>query len=818
MTAAWQQATAPEHGSAGRAHIISFVALGGEGKTALVANWVAQLAAQNWPGCDAAFAWSFYSQGSEQKSAASSDLFIHEALKFFGETALAESGQSAVDKARRLAQVVAQRRVLLILDGLEPLQYAPTSPMRGALKDGALAQLLRSLAGQNRGLCVLTTRYSIPDLKAFWHSSAPEHKLLRLSETAGVALLGKLGVKGARSECAALVAAVQGHALSIHLFGAYLRDAHAGDIRKRDRVQLREADAQEQGGHAWRVMDAYVAWLADDGGKDGGVAGRRALAILKLLGLFDRPASSECIGALLQAPAIGGLTEDLIGLDEAARNIGYTRLQDAGLLTVQRDGGGNLLALDAHPLLREYFAKTLKQQQVPVWQAAHQRLYTYLCEHTQDKPEPTLDDLQPLYQAVAHGCLAGLVQQACDDVYYARISRGEQFYSTANIGAISPDLGAIACFFDQPWEHVSLDLEEATQALLLNLAAFRLRALGRLREAEQSGRKALGLFINQANWKDAARAASYLSELELAKGKLTAAVLSAKHAVEYADLSGQLHHRCGKRTTLANALHQTGRRDEALVLFCEAEAMIADKRTNIPLLCACPGFWYCDILLGEAECAAWAYDLQRIANSFDIHADVTMSSVPSWLETATQGNSPPHCNASQQINAALSVMQRASQAIKLAEQHNLRLDIALGRLTLGRAALFTAILGNTSFSECQGLIQQAVTSLYLANDLTRIPYALLTRAWQLAHTHRHTGQGSAQTDLDEAWEIAERGPMPLLMADIHLHRAGLFHHIKPYPWQSAAFDLSEARRLIEKHGYLRRMPFVAAVEQVLGAI
>ena len=94
-------------------------------------------------------------------------MFIHEALKFLGETTLAESGQSGVDKAQRLAQVVAQRRVLLILDGLEPLQYAPTSPMRGALKDGALAHLLRGLASQNRGLCVLTTRYSIPDLKMF---------------------------------------------------------------------------------------------------------------------------------------------------------------------------------------------------------------------------------------------------------------------------------------------------------------------------------------------------------------------------------------------------------------------------------------------------------------------------------------------------------------------------------------------------------------------------------------------------------------------------------------------------------------------------
>jgi len=33
-----------------RSHILIFVALGGEGKTSLVAKWAADLASQNWPG------------------------------------------------------------------------------------------------------------------------------------------------------------------------------------------------------------------------------------------------------------------------------------------------------------------------------------------------------------------------------------------------------------------------------------------------------------------------------------------------------------------------------------------------------------------------------------------------------------------------------------------------------------------------------------------------------------------------------------------------------------------------------------------------
>ena len=55
-----------------------------------------------------------------------------------------------------------------------------------------------------------------------------------------------------------------------------------------------------------------------------------------------------------------------------------------------------------------------------------------------------------------------------------------------------------------------------------------------------------------------------------------------------------------------------------------------------------------------------------------------------------------------------------------------------------------------------------------------VPRGLLTRAWLRFLEGHRTGPESAQSDLDEAWEIAERGPMKLHMADIHLHRARLF--------------------------------------------
>ncbi|MGH2604843.1 MAG: hypothetical protein ACRDJ9_36295, partial [Dehalococcoidia bacterium] len=155
-------------------NVVIVRAFGGMGKTSLVATWMAELALKNWRGAARVFDWSFYSQGTREQTAVSSDAFLAEALTFFGDPAMAGSAQGAFDKGRRLAQLVGERRALLILDGLEPLQYAPTSPTPGELKDQGLAALLKGLAATSRGLCVITTRYSISDLRAFWQTTTPE--------------------------------------------------------------------------------------------------------------------------------------------------------------------------------------------------------------------------------------------------------------------------------------------------------------------------------------------------------------------------------------------------------------------------------------------------------------------------------------------------------------------------------------------------------------------------------------------------------------------------------------------------------------------
>ncbi len=771
-------------------HVLTIVAWGGVGKTSLVVEWLARRAATGWLGFDRVFDWSFYSQGTREQGAASADTFITEALKFFGDEKLAQSAALPWDKGARLAQLVAQRRNLLVLDGLEPLQHPP-GPLAGKLKDAAIEVLLRGLAHHNPGLCLVTTRERVSDLAPFRDTTAPEWELDRLSEEAGSALLksllepdkpkGSRQVKSTHSERREITRTVKGHALTLQLLGRFVQKA-LGDVRRWRDVKFTVADAKVQGGHAFKTMAAYEKWLAAGEGD-----GACALAVLRLLGLFDRPADSGCLAALRREPPIASLTEPLVGLGEDDWNLAVSSLEECGL--VSRTSANQLetrnpkleTGLDAHPLIREYFAKQLREKNPEAWRSAHRRLYEHLRDSTKDKPQPTLEDLQPLYQAVAHGCQAGMHEKVCDEVYFERILRGNEGYSAHMLGAIGSDLGAAACFFDKPWSYVSTCLSDGNQAFLLGNTAYYLRALGRLTEALQPVRAALSIQLKREDWKNAATNASNLSQLELELGDIAVAVCDAEQSVTLADRSGDAFHRMGKRTTLADTLHQAGRCADALALFREAEAMQAKRQPENPLLYSYPGFWYCDLLLAEPEYAAWLCFLQPETKNLKV-------------ETA--------------VGACREVEQRAVQTIKIAERNNWLLHIGLDHLTLGRAALYRAILeqletqsSKLGTERARAHLTAAVDGLRRAGTTHHIPCGLLSRAWL---GFLEGDADGTRSDLDEAWEIAERGPMRRHMADVHLHRARLFRDKK---------SLAEAAELIRQCGYWRRNEELADAEE-----
>ncbi|MFH1176443.1 MAG: hypothetical protein V1750_03470, partial [Acidobacteriota bacterium] len=151
------------------------------------------------------------------------------------------------------------------------------------------------------------------------------------------------------------------------------------------------------------------------------------------------------------------------------------------------------------------------------------------------------------------------------------------------------------------------------------------------------------------------------------------------------------------------------------------------------------------------------------------------------------------------------VAERAGQTLPIAERNNWLLAIALDHLTLGRCALYAALLRGEPPDAAQPDVDRAVAGVRAAGAQEFNVPGLLTRAW-LRHTLGDTAGAAA--DLDEAWQIATRGTMRLFQADVHLTRARLF---------CDRTALAQARLLIEQCEYRRRLPELEDAEAALGA-
>jgi tetratricopeptide (TPR) repeat protein len=413
-------------------NVATVVAWAGVGKSTLINHWLRAMAAEHYRSAELVFGWSFYQQGSSGEIS-SADEFINTALDWFGDPDPRVG--TAWQKGERLADLIAHRRTLLILDGLEPLQYPPGS-QEGRLRDPSIQALLRELAAFNSGLCVIATRLPVADIADHERTSAPRRDLEHLSSDAGAKLLRALGVNGTDNELQRTSDEFGGHCLALTLLGSYLTDAYGGDVRCRKEVSERLTHDVRQGAHARKVMESYQSWL-DEGPE---------LSVLRTLGLFDRPADAKVLESLMKPPAIPGLTEPLLDLSPTEWRTILARLRRARLLA--GEDPHNPGHVDAHPLVREYFGEQLVTHRIEAWKEGNRRLYHYYGALAPHLPE-SFRAMEPLFLAVIRGCDAGLFRQALHEIYIPRIQRRKESYATHVLGARGTLLSTLAHFFEQ---------------------------------------------------------------------------------------------------------------------------------------------------------------------------------------------------------------------------------------------------------------------------------------------------------------------------------------------------------------------------------
>lgn len=785
--------------------VLPIVGWAGVGKTSLIARWLANLQGKRWLGAERVFVWAFGGQSGEEPGSESSDQFVARALSFFGGEAASRSSTSPLARAEQLAELIAEHRSLLILDGVDSLQHPP-GPLGGQLRDRPMRILLESLCTNSRGLCVVTTRESLEDLQSWRTTTAPEWLLENLDENSSVELLQRAGVSGPEEELRSASREVGCHALTLDLLGHYLVAAHHGDVRRRGLISLDTADARLSGGRVFGVMKAYEVWFGSSEGD-----GPRQLAVLRLIGLFDRPADEECLAALRNEPKIDGLCDALAGItsdewsiavsnlesvhlvrrivEDAAPISGFDfaqaeRARKEGILGAPRHSSParTITALEAHPLVREYFANRLRSENPEAFRAGHERLYRLLAQSVPYWPEG-IEGLAPLYQAVVHGCLAGLPTDACANVYRDRIQRSRygSGYSTSILGAVASDLAVVRCFFADPWGVPQPSLPAPAQAWVLRDAAVSLEAAGRLSEALDPLRKSVRQTVAAGTSREATSRCNDLSRLELTLGQIDPAITSAREAI---GLAGRVTREAVEdsarrqalfwsmvaRATLGDALAQAGSVTEAQDSFREAEA-IQREHDSRPALFSLQGFQYCDVLLADAERAAWQIYSAGLGGSVGAEPDASAFDVD-------------------------PIVMRGDLIEDIGRRDSILLDQGLGNLVRARVILYWTLLGRRTDRPIQ--LQKALAGAGAATEQTRrsalgfIVPCLLCRAWI---RHALGDAGMATADLDLAWTAAVRGSMELYCADIELYRARLLRDRDA---------LERAAKRIERWQYGRR--------------
>jgi hypothetical protein len=733
-------------------NVITIVAWAGVGKSTLVNHWLRRMAAEQYRSAELVFGWSFYRQGTSGGSP-SADEFLDVALTWFGDPD-PRLGTSW-DKGERLAKLVAQRRTLLVLDGLEPLQNPP-GPEEGRVREPALQALLRELAAFSRGLCVITTRIPVADISDFERTAAQRRELEQLSDEAGAELLRAVGVKGSGKKLRSASKEFSGHCLALTLLGSYLSDAYHGDIRFLREVSARLGHDVRQGAHARKVMESYQSWFGE----------RPEVSVLLMLGLFDRPADEKAIAALLEPPVIRGLTESLTNLDQTEWRTILAKLRRARLVA-----GEDPLEpgqVDTHPLVREYFGEQFRSQRTEAWKECNRRLYHYYRALAPELPN-SFREMEPLFSAVICGCNAGLFREALHEIYIRRIQRGDATFAANVLGARGVLLLVLAHFFDHGRWGSPLQIGRESQSLTREDRLFILMQAGQHLTATR-GMAAPEVGICYERAESLAHSLNRPTTLQLA-------------------LVGQWRH-----SLMADRLSAT-------MQIARRLYTLAEKRNDTLLLIGAYGALACTLYcLGDIEaCGQYALlglqlwrSLGAQSSVVDLDADaVSLLSYEALFEMqigematsrATMAKAISLANELNDMHGLASTLGAAahfgqcqrnlpeverfsSDLLELSTRHHFRQWMAIGAIYRGWARSASG-----DFAEGIQGIEQGIRDLRATGTVLGLPYYLALKAEALYFVDRIS---EALETINEGEALAERFEQRLIFSRLHRYR-GVF--------------------------------------------
>lgn len=330
-------------------------AIGGAGKSALAWHWAHERLGTAFPHPAGVLWWSFYESNATMGS------FLAHALAYLTQRPLDEcSALLRSEQEEQLLAVLGQRRVALVLDGVERLLAAYHRHDAAQLTDAQVNEapracvdprdgtLLRMLTQVGQSKVLLTTRLIPQDLQDRSNTLLARVRLLELpglTTQDAIALLEAAGVHGNHERMRLFLAQFGDHALLVQVLAGRIRAYHPapGDFDAWEQavgrhLQLDPVDLKAR-------QSSILAASLDDLDRDD-------FHLLCQIAAFRYPVDYAALLAInpFAPPDEPPPTDDQLEAAQARLDAGLTALEERGLVQWDREHN----RYDLHPVVRAY--------------------------------------------------------------------------------------------------------------------------------------------------------------------------------------------------------------------------------------------------------------------------------------------------------------------------------------------------------------------------------------------------------------------------------------------------------------------------------
>jgi tetratricopeptide (TPR) repeat protein len=223
-----------------------------------------------------------------------------------------------------------------------------------------------------------------------------------------------------------------------------------------------------------------------------------------------------------------------------------------------------------HPLIKAYFESDFSDRNKKL---CHKRIYGYVGEYAPGWPD-TLEEMQPLFEQVYHGCAAGLYDEVWDDVYRKKIYGYNDRILTIKLGAWETGLSLVRNFFPEgDVSQMPLVSKKGKQGWLFNEAGLALLITGRPKEAEEALLTAIKLYTEAKDRNNVSGGYRNLADLQFRTGGIESSVESAKKACDMSEKAKDDFNILKSHAYLGRILYLLGKTDEAENEFKEADEL-----------------------------------------------------------------------------------------------------------------------------------------------------------------------------------------------------------------------------------------------------